>query len=65
MSVVSALGCQRSGDWVSPGESEQLARMEGAREVLAWREHAVVFGDRARRDELRRDRLVVVVELGA
>ncbi len=63
MSAVRTRGCQRSVDWVSPVESEQLARMEGVRELLARGEHAVVFGDRAGRDELRRDRLVVVVEL--
>src|SRR5436305_1209390 len=30
MSLVSALGCQRFGVWVSPVESEELARVEGA-----------------------------------
>jgi hypothetical protein len=45
MSADPALGCQRSGGWMSPVESEQLARMEGVREVLGWGERAVVFDD--------------------
>jgi len=49
---------------MSPVESKQLARLEGVRELLTRSEHAVLFSDRAARDELCRDDALVVVELG-